>query len=180
MAPHSSTLAWKMPWTEEPGRLQPMGLPRVRHNWSDLAAAAAGSSLGFPGGASGKEPACQCRRHKRCGFDPWVGKISWRRAWQPHSSILAWRIPWTEEPGGLQSIWSQRVGQDRSDLAATAAAAGGCLTEVMPFALCAQKLGKLPWMIAAPWSLLILVRESVFTWYSFKSLIGRWTWWSGY
>ena len=29
-----------------------------------------------------------------------------------HSSILAWRIPWTEEPGGLQSTWSQRVGHD--------------------------------------------------------------------
>ena len=39
--------------------------------------------MGFPGGASGKEPACQCRRHKRLGFDPWVGKIPWRRAWQP-------------------------------------------------------------------------------------------------
>ena len=34
------------------------------------------------GGASGKEPACQCTRHKRCRFDPWVGKIPWRRAWQ--------------------------------------------------------------------------------------------------
>ena len=31
-----------------------------------------------------------------------------------HSSILAWRIPWTEEPGGLQSMGSQRVGHDRS------------------------------------------------------------------
>ena len=30
-----------------------------------------------------------------------------------HSSILAWRIPWTEEPDGLQFIWSQRVGQDQ-------------------------------------------------------------------
>ena len=29
-----------------------------------------------------------------------------------HCSILAWRIPWTEEPGGLQSMWSQRVGHD--------------------------------------------------------------------
>ena len=36
--------------------------------------------LGFPGGTSGKEPTCQCRRCKRCGFDPWVGKIPWRRA----------------------------------------------------------------------------------------------------
>ena len=40
-------------------------------------------SRGFPGGARDKEPACQCRRHKRCGFDPWLGKIPWRRAWQP-------------------------------------------------------------------------------------------------
>ena len=42
MAPHSSTLAWKIPWTEEPGGLQSMGLQRVGHDWSDLAAAAYG------------------------------------------------------------------------------------------------------------------------------------------
>ena len=41
MATHSSTLAWKIPWTEEPGGLQSTGLHRVRHDWSDLAAAAA-------------------------------------------------------------------------------------------------------------------------------------------
>ena len=41
------------------------------------------SSKGFPGSASDKEPACQCRRCKRCRFDPWIRKISWRRAWQP-------------------------------------------------------------------------------------------------
>ena len=34
MAPHSSTLAWKIPWTEEPGRLQSMGLQRVGHDWA--------------------------------------------------------------------------------------------------------------------------------------------------
>ena len=38
---------------------------------------------GFPGGASDKEPVCQGRRYKRCRFDPWVGKIPWRSAWQP-------------------------------------------------------------------------------------------------
>ena len=43
---------------------------------------------GFPGGASGKEPACQCRRHKRCGLDPWVRKILWKRAWQPTPVFL--------------------------------------------------------------------------------------------
>ena len=37
---------------------------------------------GFPGDASGKESSCQCRRHKGCGFDPWVRKIPWRRAWK--------------------------------------------------------------------------------------------------
>ena len=37
---------------------------------------------GFLGGTSGKEPACQCRRHKRCGFDPWIRKNPWRRTWQ--------------------------------------------------------------------------------------------------
>ena len=59
MAPHSSTLAWKIPWVEEPGRLQSMGSRRVGHNWSDLAAAAAATyTLGFPCGSAGKESAC--------------------------------------------------------------------------------------------------------------------------
>ena len=43
----------------------------------------------------------------------WVQSLRWedplRRKWQTHSSILAWRILWTEEPGGLQSMESQRV-----------------------------------------------------------------------
>ena len=38
---------------------------------------------GFPGGASGKEPACQCGRGKRLRFNPWAGKVPWRRKWQP-------------------------------------------------------------------------------------------------
>ena len=40
------------------------------------------------GGAGGKELACQCRRHKRRGFSLWVGKIPWRRAWQPTPVVL--------------------------------------------------------------------------------------------
>ena len=46
------------------------------------------STWGFPGGASGKEPACPRRRHKRCRFLPWVGKIPWRRAQQPTPVLL--------------------------------------------------------------------------------------------
>ena len=41
------------------------------------------SHLCFPGGASGKEPACQCKKCKRRRFDPWVRKIPWRRACNP-------------------------------------------------------------------------------------------------
>ena len=50
---------------------------------------------GFPGGSSSKEPSCQCTRCKRCGFDPLVEGMA------THSNILAWRISWTEESGGL-------------------------------------------------------------------------------
>ena len=49
----------------------------------------------------------QCRTH---GFNPWVRKISWRRAWQP--TPLVRKIPWTEQPGGLLSMGLQRVGHD--------------------------------------------------------------------
>ena len=44
---------------------------------------------GFPWGLSGKESACQCRRHGRCGFNPWVEKIPWRRKWQPTLVFLS-------------------------------------------------------------------------------------------
>ena len=75
------------------------------------------SERGFPGGASGKEPACQCRRHKGHGFDPWVRKKGpLEEGTATHSSILAWRIPWTEEPGRLQSIGLQRIGHDWNNL----------------------------------------------------------------
>ena len=47
----------------------------------------------------------QCKRHQRPGFDPWVKMATL-------SSILAWGIPWTEEPGRLQSIGSQRAGHN--------------------------------------------------------------------
>ena len=74
MATHSSILAWRIPGMAEPGGLMSMGSHRVGHDLSDLAAAAALYG-GFPGSASGKAPACQYRRHRRCGFHPWVGKI---------------------------------------------------------------------------------------------------------
>ena len=82
--------------------------------------------MGFPGCTSGKEPARQHRRHKRQGFNPWVRKISWRRAWQPTPVFLPRESPRAEKPGGLQSIASQS--QKESDM-----------TEVTEHA-CTQKL----------------------------------------
>ena len=57
----------------------------------------------LPWWLSGKELTCQFRR---CRFNPWDGKIPWRRKWQHTPVIPAWEIPWTEE---LQSLGSQRV-----------------------------------------------------------------------
>ena len=93
MAPYSSTLAWKIPWMEEPGRLQSMGSLRVGHDWATSL-----SLFTFHFHALEEEMAI-------------------------HSSVLAWRIPGTAGPGGLPSMGSHRVGHDWSDLAAVAAAA---------------------------------------------------------
>ena len=45
-------------------------------------------SVGLPRWRSGKESACQCRRHRRHGFNPWVGTSPWRREWQPTPVFL--------------------------------------------------------------------------------------------
>ena len=65
--------------------------------------------LGLPKWLRGKEFTCQCRR---LGFNLWVREDSLEEEMATHSGILAWRIPWMEEPGGLQSMGSHRVGHD--------------------------------------------------------------------
>ena len=67
---------------------------------------------GLPRWLSGKESTCQCRRHKRHQFNPWVRMIPLEEEMATHSSILACKVPWTEEPGGLQSMGSLRVGHN--------------------------------------------------------------------
>ena len=84
-ATHSSILAWKIPWTEEPGRVQSMGSQRVRHDW------ATSLSLSF------KAKWWTNQREESLG-----------EGIATHSSILAWTVPWTEEPGGLQSMGLQK------------------------------------------------------------------------
>ena len=59
--------------------------------------------MGFPGGSVGKEPACDAGDARYMSSIPGSGRAPGRGA-ATHSSILAWRIPWTADPGGLQSI----------------------------------------------------------------------------
>ena len=64
---------------------------------------------GFPGGSDGK-------RNLPAMRESWVQSLGWvdplEKEMETHSSILAWKISWTEEPDGLQSTGSQRVGDD--------------------------------------------------------------------
>ena len=85
MAPHSSTLAWKIPWTEEPGGLQSLGSLRV--------------------GCVAKSCTAE-QPHFHFSFHALEKEMA------NHSSVLAWRIPGMVEPGGLPSMGSHRVGHD--------------------------------------------------------------------
>ena len=175
MAIHSSTLAWKIPWTEEPGGLQFMGSQRVRHDWAPKCIVnhkitgvynstflfiswICGVQLllaGFGWSCLGlficlvlnrlSSRMTSDRITGNCGWHNWdsdsvylilvrpslvaqtVKRLSTMRetgvqslGWEDplekemaiHSSTLAWKIPWTEEPGRLQFMGSQRVGHD--------------------------------------------------------------------
>ena len=89
MATHSSILVWTIPWTE--------GCKELNKTQNACTSS---------GGTSGKEPACQFRRT----LQTQVRSLGWEDPLEEgtatHYSILAWRIPWTEEPGGPQFMES--------------------------------------------------------------------------
>ena len=104
-----SILAWEILFTEEPGSLQSMGSQKVRHH---LVTGQTNDQIiqrPLPWWLSQQWIRLQCGRP---GFDPWVGKIPLRRAWQSTPVFLPGKSLWTEEPGGLQSMGSQRVGHN--------------------------------------------------------------------
>ena len=73
MAPHSSTLAWKIPWTEEPGRLQSMGSLRVGHNWA--------TSLSRFGEGNDNPLQCSCLENPRNGGAWWAAIYGVTQSW---------------------------------------------------------------------------------------------------
>ena len=68
-----------------------------------------GEGLGYPPQCSWDSLVAQMVKNPPTVWETWVGKIPWRRAWQPTPMFLPGKSPWTEEPGGLQSVGSQRV-----------------------------------------------------------------------
>ena len=104
MATDSRILAWRIPWKEEPGGLQSTG----SQEWNTTEQlSAAQHRLGWA------FPVAQTVKILPAMLEIWVRPLGWdnpqEKGMATYSSILVWRILWTEEPGGLQSTGSQRV-----------------------------------------------------------------------
>ena len=149
MAPHSSTLAWKIPWMEEPGRRQSTGSHRVRHDWTTSLSLFTfmhwrrkwqPTPVSLAGEFQGRGSLMGCCLWGRTESDTtkWLTRMASLVAWTvkrlptmretrarslgredplekemaTHSSIHVWKIPWTEELGGLQFMVLQRVGHN--------------------------------------------------------------------
>ena len=121
MATLSSILAWRIPWTEVPGGLQSMGLQWISPDWA--------TNTHHSLQCLGEPLPCNSLPTKitrpRVTFTFHFHALEEEMA--AHSSVLAWRIPGTREPGGLSSMGSHRVRHDWSNLAAAAAAAAASI-----------------------------------------------------
>ena len=107
MAAHSSILAWKNPMDIGAWWAAVSGVAQSQTQLTRVSSSSSSSMTkgGLPWWLSGKESASQCGRHR---FNPWIRKIPWRRKCQPTPVFLPGKIPWTEEPGGLQSMEPQK------------------------------------------------------------------------
>ena len=127
MATHSSILAWKIPWTEKPGRQQSMGSQRVGHDWATshkstilqlkkIIIFKISHPLKVVKEDSKEYMVAQTLKHLPTMRETWVQSLGreypQEKEIATHSSTLAWKIPWTEKPGRLQSVGSQRVGHN--------------------------------------------------------------------
>ena len=115
-ATHSSIFAWRILWIEEPGGSKELDMTE----WLTLSLSQLErqdfkncfSPQGHPRWLSVKESACQGRGHQR-RLHPWGlipgGDYLMEEEMATHSSILTWKIQWTEEPGGQRSMGTKRV-----------------------------------------------------------------------
>ena len=105
MTTHSSILSWRIPWTEEPGGLQSRGVQRVRHSWATNTHIHTRACL-----------VAQLVKNPTAMQETQVWFLGredpLEKEMDTHSSILAWRIPWTEEPGRFPVHGVARVGHN--------------------------------------------------------------------
>ena len=131
-------------WTGRPGVLRSMGLQRVGHDWATELSWTDWCTKVEVGGKCSERKATNCGhcrgiselwperwlhrwlrwwricwQWRRPGFSSWAGRITQRKAWQPTPVFLPGEIPWTEEPGRLQPLGSQRAGYDRASNTST-------------------------------------------------------------
>ena len=111
MATHSSILAWEIPWTEEPGGLQSSRLQRVGHDCSTEQQLCIQNNCTLTYKHS---LVAQTVKNLPIMQEAWVRSLGQEdpleKEMATHSSVFAWKIPWTDEPGALQSMGSQRAG----------------------------------------------------------------------
>ena len=126
MAPHSSTLAWKIPWTEEPGRLQSMGSLRVGHDW----AISLYFSLSCIGEGNGNPLQCSCLENPRDGRAWWaaVYGVAQSRTRLKRLSSFFWTIrvdDWEQAvlqnlriltTSSMSLLWGSSAKEPRSEL----------------------------------------------------------------
>ena len=112
MATHSSVLAWRIPRTAEPGGLPSMGSHRVRHNWSDLAAAVGNVLYSDVFVQFWASLVAQSIKNLPAVQETWLRSLGQEdpkeQEMATDSSILPWKTLWTEEPSRLQSMGSRR------------------------------------------------------------------------
>ena len=114
MAPHSSTLAWKIPWMEEPGGLQSMGSLRVRHNQ----ATSLSLSLSCIGEGNGNPLQCSCLENPRDGgawwaavygvsqSRTWLKQLSSSSHWKPWNSFFLFHEEFLRETLSFSFVWA--------------------------------------------------------------------------
>ena len=106
MAPHSSTVVWKIPWTEEPGRLQSMGSLRVRHDWATSL-----SLSSYIGEGNGNPLQCSCLENPRDEEAWWAavyGVAQSRTRLKPLSSSSSGEL-WNQFNGSWQAILKNEI-----------------------------------------------------------------------
>ena len=128
-------------------------VPLFMKKWVPL-----GYSKGFPGGISVKGPTCQCRRHKRYGFDPWIGKIPWRRAVQPTPVFLLGEFNGQRSLGGGATVhrvakswtWLKRLSTHAQGMAKPTHPCDCSLFPAKAWPVLNPKRNCAPWRLSVP------------------------------